>query len=390
MLTQLISALDAFRQVRIARSDEEREAIYKFRYEVTALELHEERHPNLDHARKRQEEEADHASDATLFYLGSPDDIEGTVRIRCWKPSEIPPAIFDAYSMSLLPDIQRRPVADVTAVMARPNVRGTTAVLALMSAALVHIVGNHKVEALFGSCQTGLFPSWRRMGLRPYGGRPVPYYGGMLLPVVGITADVEHLRRCRSPLLPAAYYLKLRGELPTTDIRPLLAAATRSTNVSDRPDQVYEELSAAQGSAGFLEKLPDGLVRELAESGYIVDVPAGTPVVEVGIVEREMYLVLDGRLEATRDGKHLSMLLPGDLFGEVAFFQPSGRRSATVKAVDDARLLVIRRSFLNRLSKGQPALALSFYRALTTLLARRLATPPQDSTRRTVQMCGST
>ena len=43
---------------------------------------------------------------------------------------------------------------------------------------------------------------------------------------------------------------------------------------------------------------------------------------------------------------------PGDLFGEIAFFSESGERTATVRALSDCKLLVLRQKFLDELTTG--------------------------------------
>ena len=101
--------------------------------------------------------------------------------------------------------------------------------------------------------------------------------------------------------------------------------------------------------------------------------PAGTEVIEAGLVERDLYVILDGVFEIHLDGQHLSTLSRGELFGEVAFFRQSGQRSASVRALTRGRLLVVRQRFLERLRTSHPDEAFAMMSALAGLLADRLA-----------------
>lgn len=42
------------------------------------------------------------------------------------------------------------------------------------------------------------------------------------------------------------------------------------------------------------------------------------------------FVLDDGRAHAEHDGRLLEVFEPGSVFGEMAFFEPSGRRSATI------------------------------------------------------------
>jgi CRP-like cAMP-binding protein len=75
--------------------------------------------------------------------------------------------------------------------------------------------------------------------------------------------------------------------------------------------------------------------------------------------------------EAAMLEKLLPQLEKGDLFGEVAFFRASGKRSATVKALTDGRLLVLRRKFLKEMAKRDPDTAFNILFNLGSMLSER-------------------
>ena len=91
--------------VHRARTDDEREAIYRFRYQVYIVEL---KYPyeDADHERRWLKQAEDEDPHTTLFYTGTPDRVTSTVRVRTWGPGEVPAATFRSMSLDLFPGIE--------------------------------------------------------------------------------------------------------------------------------------------------------------------------------------------------------------------------------------------------------------------------------------------
>jgi CRP/FNR family cyclic AMP-dependent transcriptional regulator len=71
-----------------------------------------------------------------------------------------------------------------------------------------------------------------------------------------------------------------------------------------------------------------------------VDVAAGTVLMTEGRIGQEFFVILEGSVAVTRDGKALATLGPGDYLGEIALLD-DGPRTATATAETGARLLVL-------------------------------------------------
>lgn len=69
----------------------------------------------------------------------------------------------------------------------------------------------------------------------------------------------------------------------------------------------------------------------------------GDVIVRQGDEGTGVYVILDGRVQVERDGRELASLGSGYVFGEMALLD-NYRRSATVKASEATRVLVIPRS----------------------------------------------
>jgi len=103
--------------------------------------------------------------------------------------------------------------------------------------------------------------------------------------------------------------------------------------------------------------------------------PAGQRIMRTGEPGDEMYVVVEGKLEASveREGGRtkLAWLTRGDIVGEVALFE--GKRTADVDTVSEVRLLGLSRASLERLGRRYPRIALIVSNNLNEGLARRLA-----------------
>ena len=104
MLKQLLSRLEP---VHRATTQEEREAVYRFRYRVYVEEFGREL-GSPDHERRWVKDADDEAPCTTILYTGTLDNITGTVRLRHWRAGEVPRHDAHELSMDRFPDIEER------------------------------------------------------------------------------------------------------------------------------------------------------------------------------------------------------------------------------------------------------------------------------------------
>jgi predicted RND superfamily exporter protein len=114
--------------------------------------------------------------------------------------------------------------------------------------------------------------------------------------------------------------------------------------------------------------------RIVARMARIREVGAGTRIIELGQPGAEMYAVIDGRLQASIEGRTGTVLLDahtrGDVFGEAGLFYAT--RTANVDVVEDARLLCISQHDLGILRRRYPRIAARVLHNLNEILATRL------------------
>ena len=107
------------------------------------------------------------------------------------------------------------------------------------------------------------------------------------------------------------------------------------------PKEINDE--AVVRRAPLFSALDDAEASSLRESMVLVKVSKGNTLFKEGDDGNRLYVVLEGKLKlgiTSNDGREnlLSILGPGEMFGELSLFDP-GPRTATTTAVTDARLL---------------------------------------------------
>ncbi len=138
--------------------------------------------------------------------------------------------------------------------------------------------------------------------------------------------------------------------------------------------------------AAALSRTP--LLREVSEADmavirphtHAVELRRGEHLYQEGDAGDQLYVVIEGKVKLTRtspDGREVLIRVqgPGEMFGELAMFDPAYRTS-TATAVTDSRLAVIAHEDLRGILTDRPAVALLLLR----VLAQRLREITEAST----------
>jgi CRP-like cAMP-binding protein len=105
-------------------------------------------------------------------------------------------------------------------------------------------------------------------------------------------------------------------------------------------------------------------VREALAASFEVEVfAAGTDIVTQGRAGYAFYVLADGQVSVSQDGRELRVLSVGDFFGEIAILG-DGRRTATVTAVTPAVTWVLFGTVFRALQVGRPDVAQALQQAM--------------------------
>jgi len=351
------------KRVFVATSQEELEAIWRFRYEVYIEELKRD-YPGADHDRRWLRDDDDEQPYAVNLYLGPLDQIVGVQRLLVWPPGEIP--IEDAV------------IAEAGRLMIRPTARGTHVFPLLVDAMREQWV-ERDVQLCFLYCVPGLVKHYRMtLGARPYDGRLIPAGFGVGIPMVVVVSDEHSVQACDETASPPSTQDVEQSKTSGFDVSRF-AHVLEGDSVPVKLDeaavwelfqrQLLEDESARPA---FLKSLSSETVKRLTSSGFILDPSPGDVIAKRGTEEREMYVILDGVFEVISEDKRLAILEKGDLFGEIAFFTQTGERCASVRAVTKGEVLILRRNFLKELTRIDPEAGFQILTNIGTVMADRI------------------
>jgi CRP/FNR family transcriptional regulator len=126
--------------------------------------------------------------------------------------------------------------------------------------------------------------------------------------------------------------------------------------------------------APLFQALDDDGAAALQAGVSIVELSRGERLFEEGASGNQLYVVLDGKIKLTRaaaDGREnlLSVVGPGEMFGELSLFDPRPRTASAI-AVTDSRLGALAHDDLRNWLTGRPDVALHLLQALAQRLRR--------------------
>ncbi|KIX12534.1 N-acyl amino acid synthase FeeM domain-containing protein [Dethiosulfatarculus sandiegensis] len=376
MFTNWLTRLE---KVSLAHSRWEQEAIYGLRYKVYVEELAKKNPSNVDHERQWIKDPGDSEPGTVLLYSGSMPNLSGTLRLTTWQPGQIPEEVVERYSLELFPDYENLTICEAARLVVRSNFRGKLILPSLARACYETVCRKQNVHLAFLYCAPGLVRVYRRLGFRPYSGRLVSTKDGIRVPLLMIPSDLRYFREVNSPLSCLAKEIFGQGGRGHLNIKPYLHLL-QADAAQYQLDAEYvwtrletDFLQRKHTGSTFLQDLAPADLKLLSSKGFILEVTAGETVTREELVEKEVFLILEGSFEAMVGHRRLAILNKGDVFGEEAFFLESGRRTSTIRSLTPGRVIVLRRRFIQEIGKTNPALEACILFNLGRVMAMRLS-----------------
>lgn len=354
-------------EVGLAETDEQRESIYRFRYTVYVEEMGRYQ-DSADHAGRRLVEPED--AESFVFYaLDDVGEVVGTARLS-WGGTGFSERQIDEYSLApFLAELPSEHIAVGERVMVVPRLRGTGLVDQLMERRNQTALG-HDVRIQFSACEPHLLSLYLGQGRRTYAPRNINTpEAGYLIPLVAFPEGPEALTGVGAAR---------PGELPPS-VAQIFAGgggAVTSPFLSGADDYALQLRSAmheieAQDISAFHQFTDDEVERCLARSN-VIECAAGDRVLKKGGVARNIFVVLDGTLEA-RDGERVvGVIRTGEVFGEMAFLLEAPRSLDVYAATDSVRVLSLSEGTIRKMVADDPAVAAKLLFNIARMLCVRI------------------
>jgi CRP/FNR family transcriptional regulator, cyclic AMP receptor protein len=148
----------------------------------------------------------------------------------------------------------------------------------------------------------------------------------------------------------------------------------RDTGNRNSKEDPVNQADDVLSRAPLFEALDDGASAALRSRVDEIALTRGKRLFDEGDEGDRLYVILDGKIKLTRaapDGREnlLSVLGPGEMFGELSLFDPRPR-TASATALTDTRLAALAHEALRPWLTGRPEVAMHLLRALAQRLRR--------------------
>jgi len=365
-------------EVRFATTEDEREAVYRLRYATYVEEMHVYTR-QADHERRWFLDAED--STAHLMYAKVGEEVVGTLRVQLEGEGAIAEPIATRFALERFrPLVPPEQICVVGRFMVRRDMRGTAVPYRLIQESIRFQLEQGQ-ELAFCDCQPHLLNLYMSLGFRAYLGTYDHPEFGVMVPLVLVLRDREHLEWVGSPLTQLLPTDRAASEVPER-VAPVLAKArgVLSHGLSD-PDSYWREVHGLMGPtrppvfAGLCEQE----LRAVLASSHVIQCAPGDYLIRRGQVARTVFVVLSGTLEV-RDGERaVATATEGEVLGEVAFLLSSSRISDVCATGNGARVLCLSekslRALIDSSSRAAALLLFNLSRALAHKLVQRADSP---------------
>ena len=355
-------------EVGLAETDELKEAVYRFRYTVYVEEMG--RYKGIaDHVGRRLVEPDDDQS--WIFYARADDgEVVGTARLS-WAGNGLTERQIDEYRLGpFLEELPPEHIAVGERVMVKPALRGSGLVKKVLSCSSDTAIA-HDVRIQFGACEPHLLSLYLGRGRRTYSATNINTpEAGYLIPIVGFPQGPEALRGVGALTGP--------DEMPDCVEQILVGGggAVMSPLMTSADDYLLHLRDAmheieAQNISVFHAFSDDEVERCLGHSN-VIECARGDRVLKKGNTARNIFVVLDGTLEAREGEQVVGVIRAGEVFGEMAFLLERPRTHDVYAASESVRVLSLSEHTIRAMVDDDPAVAAKLLFNISKMLCVRL------------------
>ena len=179
-----------------AETQEEKEAVYRFRYEIYVTEMG--RYGQAaDHERKMLYEPEDET--ARIRYALKDGEVVATGRLSWGGDAPFTQHLIDHYMLEpFLAELPQEVLAVAERGMVKPELRGSELFQELVQFGS-GFTSEHRIQLIFGACEPHLLSGYVGQGMRTFSSKNINSpEAGYLIPLVRVVEDVEYLRRIGS------------------------------------------------------------------------------------------------------------------------------------------------------------------------------------------------
>lgn len=346
--------------LRWAETEEEKEAVYRLRYDLYVADQGLFRDV-ADHQRRWLTDEYDSVSHIALAEMDG--EVVGTIRVTFGSEATFSAGTRREYDIDRFAGVvEGSDIGTITRLLVRRELRGGGVIPFQLLWSAFERAAVHDMEILVGSCEPHLVNRYRSLGFQPYGKLYNHPTSGALVPIAFVLGDVAHLRRIGSPMVSAVS----RHPRPPDQVDHILAQVrsedrsirSRGHDEEEPWDELFRRLADLND---ILSELSRDEASALLAKSHILDCRPADAIILTGHASRTLYMLLGGTLEVWDHGRRVATVEDrGALVGEVAFFTMGQRMSDVVAGPEGARVLALSAGNLQKIIRGYGPVAAKF------------------------------
>ncbi len=361
-------------QFKFATTTEEREAVYRLRYEIYVTERHSYQ-DIADHENKLLFD--DHDQTARLLYATVGDEVVGSLRLNWGADAPFTEEIMTAYEIQrFLPTVPMDQMIIFSRFMTRSDYRHKGISFQFLAAMFTFFLENG-LQLAFCDCRPHLINSYVRLGFRTYTKTYNDNITGLLVPLVMVVEGSDYFKKVASPLLPLQKKYSLQSNVPD-QVASLINKSTPvqsmiNSEAADYWSKVHDTLEHHHfNNITIFDNLSDEETSRFLNKSNIIDCSLGDKIISQGSNDRTVFIILEGTVEL-RNGDHVTEVKSsGDVIGEVAFLLHSERLADMYAVTDDVEILSLSEKTLHDLIVSEPIIAARLLHNLSKILSMRL------------------
>ena len=360
--------------VRMAETEDEKRAVYRFRYDVYVEEMG--RYASVaDHENRLLVEPEDETG--RIFYAARDGEVVGTSRLSWGGDAPFSERQIRHYALGpFLDEVPAEAMGVGERGMVAKHLRGSE-LFSEMRRVSQLFASERRIQLVFGACEPHLLSLYLGEGARTYAKENINSpEAGYLIPIVFVPEDVAHLRAIGSPEAELVKDFGDDARVPECVERLITKGGNvlsqRLTDHGAYWQEVHSSLAElADNGISALDGLSEQDAARLLGKSNIIECRAGDRLFKKGGVARNMFVVLDGTLEV-RDGETLLRVLgPGDVLGEIAFLLERPRSADVYAATDGVRVLSLSEGELRKMIASAPELSAQLLLNIAKILCLR-------------------
>lgn len=362
--------------VHQAIAEGEKSAIYRQRYDIYVKEM--DRYRTIaDHDNRWLREPVDDVS--RLFYAVRRGQLVGSFRLTLGADSPISDTLIDKYGLApFLEELPHDALIVGERFMVNKEYRGSD-VLFDMFTTYMNLVNELRIQLMIGDCEPHLLNVYQALGFRPYDASNINSPdAGYLIPLVIVAEDIDYIRHLKSPLADVMTDFGDKKRIPacveTLVNRPTGITSERLMEIADYWQAVYSSLEDLESHrVSLFDGLTDAQVQQCLTKSTIIDCEPGDRILKKGNTAQNLFLLLEGVIEVRDDDELVAVILPGEVFGEIAFLLGRARTADVYAAAEGTRILSLSETVMRGLIEGEPEAAAKLMLNVSKMLCWRLA-----------------